>query len=441
MQPEVPPETETYIPITPPKRSFWAKLGGGSLSISIFLHLILLVIGVIWVLKIIPPEEPKVVDFMGKSGGGGSPTSVSQAQKQRAQLTRPNLSRVSADGVMSNIVLPELDEFTQMTSVGSIAPGGLAGGLGGAGSGGGKGNGTGIGIGNGAFAGMSDGKGNKNPFGALTLDRSALVGSFYDLKQTRDRQPTEMTDDEMRVELREITRRGFREQAFAKYFKAPRQLYQSKLFIPAISADAAPAAFDVEKEVKPRRWLVAYRGFVQPPKSGKFRFVGEGDDVLVVRFNNRPVFDYGYTIAGNGFHSFGRSRDLDGSVENAELAKDLRRNTPMKVPFEFYKYANTSSHNQHIGGLAVGPTFDAKEGQTYPIEILIGEIPGGSFSVHLMIEEIGVEYQKDPAGFPILPIFRLDESVPDPALKGEMPPFDAYGPVWKSVAGTMKEDI
>ena len=45
------------------------------------------------------------------------------------------------------------------------------------------------------------------------------------------------------------------------------------------------------------------------------------------------------------------------------------------------------TYNQHIGGMAIGPEFDAKAGQTYPIEILIGEIPGGSFGVSLLINQ------------------------------------------------------
>jgi hypothetical protein len=47
---------ESSSHLVPPtqKRSVWQKLGGGSLSISLFLHVILLLIGVIWVFQIIP---------------------------------------------------------------------------------------------------------------------------------------------------------------------------------------------------------------------------------------------------------------------------------------------------------------------------------------------------------------------------------------------------
>ncbi len=328
-----------------------------------------------------------------------------------------------------------------MTSLGSLSSGGMSKGLGGGGSGGGKGDGNGTGIGNGLAPGMSDGTGSKNPVGMATLDKGALVGSFYDLKQTSNRESTDMTDDQFRVVTADIVKRGFKDSVFKKYFKAPRELYQTKLHIPIIPADGAPAAFEVEKEVQPKRWIVVYRGAVKPPKAGRYRFVGAGDDMLVVRLNNRSVFDYGYTLASTGTHLFGRSAEMDGSKENPELAKEVRKLSPMKLPISFYKYAQTPKYNQDIGGMAVGPEFEVRDGQTCPIEILIGEIPGGYFSVSLLIEEIGATYQKDPAGFPILPLFRLDNSLPSAELNGEAPPYDPNGPVWKFVPGAMKRDI
>ncbi|MES2438165.1 MAG: hypothetical protein V4584_03825 [Verrucomicrobiota bacterium] len=429
------------VPVKP-HRSFWQKLGAGSLSISLIFHAILLAVGLVWVFKIIPPEPEKVVDFMPKSGGGGSPSAQSQQKKHQVRMAQPNLARVSAKDAIGSITLPEPEENTQMTSLGSLSSGSMSKGLGGNGGGGGKGDGNGPGFGDGLAAGMSDGKGNKNPFGTATLDRGALVGTFYDLKQTSNREPTDMTDDQFRIETADIVKRGFKDSVFRKYFKAPRELYQTKLLIPMIPAEGAPAAFEVEKEVQPRRWIVVYRGAVKPPRAGRFRFVGAGDDLLVVRLNGRSVFDYGYTLASTGTHLFGRGEDMDGTKEEDQvLAKEIRKLSPMKLPISFYKYASTPRQNSQIGGMAVGPEFEVKEGQVCPIEILIGEIPGGSFSVSLLIEEIGATYQKDPAGFPILPLFRLDNSQPSTELKGEVPPFDPNGPIWKFVPGATKRDI
>ena len=422
----------------PTRRSTWQKLGGSSLSISLIFHGMLVIIGVIWVIQIIPQPEPKVVNFLGKSGGGSPASEVNV--KQRVQMAQPQMSRIVAMDA-TGISLPEPEQLTEIVSLGGLSSGTLTAGQGDLGRGGGRGVGNGPGFGSGLAPGMSDGLGTKNPFGMVDSDKGALVGTFYDLKQTSDREPTNMTDDEMRTELKEIVRRGFKEKVFEKYFKAPRTLYQTKLQIPIMSADGAPAAFECEKEVLPKRWIVVYRGAVQAPKSGRYRFVGACDDVMVVRFNNRPVFDYGYTIAGIGAPNNGRSAEMMGDTENSDLAKELRKLTPMRLPISFYQYTQTPTYNQHIGGMAVGPEFDAKVGQTYPIEIMIGEIPGGSFGVSLLIEEIGVNYQKDPSGSPILPLFRLDSSLPSPDLKGEAPPFDPTGVPWKFVQSRVQSDI
>lgn len=389
-----------------------------------------MLLGVFWVLQIIPAEEEKDVDFMPKSGGGGPPAASMKLDRQRAQVTRPNLSRVVAMGAVGNFVLPDPEELNQMTSLGALSSDSLAAGLGGSGSGGGKGGGIGLGIGNGLLPGMGKGGGLKNPFGMMDMNKNALVGTFYDLKQTRDKKPTNMTDTEMRQEIQDIVKKGMREQDFKKYYQATRTLYQTKFLIPTMKAEGAPAAFECEKEVEPKRWVVVYRGAVQAPKSGKFRFVGAGDDLLVVRFNDKPVFDFGYTVAGIMSHPRGNP-DLKGS----DLEKAVRKNTPMNFPFETYKYTKTPSYNGALGGLAIGPTFEVKAGLTYPIEILIGEIPGGYFSTSLLIEEVGERYKKADGGSPLLPLFQLDGILPEVKSEDQAPPFATDGPVWNFAPG------
>ena len=422
-------ETSETLTITPKKGSFWSRLGGGALSISILVHVLLLTAGAFWVFQIIQ-EPPKKIDFMPAAGGGGAPESAA-VQKQRSMQLQKNVARVAAVGANSPIALPEPELTSEMAALGNLGGGGMSGGMDGSGSGGGRGNGRGPGFGDGMGPGLGGGGGLKNPFGALDATQSALLGTFYDLKQTRDRKPTNMTDDEMRLKVREIVDGGFKEKEFDDYYQASQKLYQTKLHMPFMSADAAPAAFNCEKEVQPKRWIVVYRGTVKAPKSGKFRFVGAGDDLLVVRFNNRTVFDYGYTLGCTGTHMFGRAAEVDGTKENEELAKDIRKSGPMRVPIRFYKYDTSPRYNQNIGGMAVGPEFQVKVGNSYPVEILIGEIPGGFFAVSLLLEEIGASYEKAPSGAPILPLFRLDSSQPDPALRGEAPRYAKEGPIWK----------
>ncbi len=67
------------------------------MSIYLILHLFLLAGGVIWVFLVIsiPNEEPKV-DFTTRSGD--SSASALRETWQRAQMIRPNLSRINARG-------------------------------------------------------------------------------------------------------------------------------------------------------------------------------------------------------------------------------------------------------------------------------------------------------------------------------------------------------
>lgn len=424
-------------PPTTPKQPFWQKLGGRSLTISLIIHAVFLAVGVVWVIQVVTPVE-KSVDFMPKSGGGGAPASDVKAQKQRAAMIQPSMARVAALGAVSDLSLPEPEEFGQMASLGGLNAGGISGGLG---SGGGSGDGFGTGIGSGLVPGMSDGLGKGNLFGLQEAGSNGLAGSFYDLKQTADLKPTDMSLAELRETLKDIAKRGFKPRDFAKFYKAPTTLYQTKFFIPSMSADEAPAAFAVDKYVQPKQWLVVYRGTVQAPKTGRFRFVGAGDDVLTVRFNNKLVFDHGYTLAATGGGPKAVSEESYNKDRNSEAIRNFKRLSPMPVPSVTYKYASTPTINRALGGFAVGPEFEVRAGASYPIEILISEIPGVVFSTALLIQEEGVTYQKDSAGNPILPLFRLDHSLPDPDTKGQAPPFDPNGPVWKLVAGGGKEDI
>jgi hypothetical protein len=280
------------------------------------------------------------------------------------------------------------------------------------------------------MGGLGSGGGTGSPFGMLSKNPEALVGTFFDLKQDEKRSPTGITNEQTREVIKEFVNKGWKETSLArKYFQASQKLYQTKIFIPLMGADGAPAAFKCEKEVQPSRWIIVYRGFVTPPKTGKYRFVGAGDDVLVVRFNNRILFDHGYFGGTTGEPLHAMLGVLDGTDTDREKVK-LLRDSPMKLPLTFYKYPTTSDWNRALGGLAAGPTFEAKAGTSYPIEILLSEIPGGLFAAALMIENTGEKYETVSTGTPILPVFQVDTAAPAPP-KGEAPPFATKGEPWK----------
>lgn len=141
----------------PQRLGYWSKLGGGSLMFAALFHVIVLLVGAIWIFQVIKPPV-KVVDFLPPGGGGGERGAQHQVQqKKRAQITpTTNAKRVFAEGAQSSYAIPEQgDNFGEMSKLSSLSGGGMSGGLGGSGvgSGFGKGAGVGSGVGMGAGAG------------------------------------------------------------------------------------------------------------------------------------------------------------------------------------------------------------------------------------------------------------------------------------------------
>ena len=276
-------------------------------------------------------------------------------------------------------------------------------------------------------------------FGSDVPGGSTLTGTFYDFKQTAAGSPTNITPDQAALLMKDFITGGWHESKFAKYYKSPTKLYNSHIFITRRAATEAPKAFKCEDKVKDSRWCAIYRGKVAAPKSGTFRFVGAGDDAIVVRFDGKNVFDYGWyqlTVTKGGATAGGEYyKYMTGQSKNDVIKKELRKAGIYKnFPVPMYKYTGMNHWNNALGGLATGAEFTVEANKVYPIEILVSEIPGGEMGAILLIEEIGAkDVKKDKQfGSPILPLFRTNYALPEPA-KGEAPPFDPVGIIWKAV--------
>lgn len=294
----------------------------------------------------------------------------------------------------------------------------------------------------GTIMGMGDGFGPDlgnatSAFGTDKPSGSTLVGTFYDTKQTPGGRPTDLSQEQYCAVLSKFVNTGWNERELNRYYKSPKQLYAAQFYIPRTSANDAPKAYGCEDRVQPSRWIAIYRGKVRAPKSGTFRFVGAGDDVIAVRFNNKNVFDYGWFQASLG--KITTSKEWQDAMANKPgnegLKKELKQADINIPPVTFYKYSTMPHWNNSLGGLAAGKTFTVKQGDVYPIEILVSEIPGGEFGMTLLLEEVGMPpISKDPkTGAPILPLFRTNYGVPQPDKNKEHAPFDEIGVVWESV--------
>ena len=242
---------------------------------------------------------------------------------------------------------------------------------------------------------------------------SALEGTFYDLKQTgkgRARKLSELAkkgaDGTITYDkngyyaaLANFVNKGWSTSQLSKYYESPNKLYASNFYLPSARARYAPIAYQVGDLKKPENqwvcqpagWCVVYRGKVRAPKTGKFRFIGTGDDYLGVRFNRKVVLSAGYRLFThfdpkvNGGPKFAISE----KGKRDEFLKDVRagRDNDHKGYELVNTVAGCGRWNGELGGLMAGAEFSVKEGETYPIEILVAE-EGGYFGFVLFIEDV-----------------------------------------------------
>jgi len=367
-EPQDKPPVETGAePLARPRRTLWQRLGGEGLALSVLVHIVLVLIAIVWVVSTVTDgagkKDPNTF-ATGAGGGAGGP----KAKEFKTKLQPKNIkslaktnTRITSKNANASLAVASLPSLSNpLLSAGAIG-GGASKGFGG-GSGGGIGAGKGVGAGGGRnFVSLFGMKGGPN------ANAGGLIGTLYDLKQTADRKPTSAAPANTgiapyRTSVREFLESGWSAGRLQRFFKSPDKLVSGQLFITGRSADDAPKAFEVEKLMKPSRWVVHYRCYVEMPSSMPFRFVGSGDDFLIVRWNRKIALDDGYEtyLAGGGnYKDFG-----------------------VKVTQE-YKV------DRRPGGLhrlKAGPWIQVTKGTKVPVEVLIGETPGGVFDCYLAIE-------------------------------------------------------
>jgi hypothetical protein len=354
-------------PLARPRRTLWQRLGGEGLALSVLVHIVLVLIAIVWVVSTVTDgagkKDPNTF-ATGAGGGAGGP----KAKEFKTKLQPKNIkslaktnTRITSKNANASLAVASLPSMSNpLLSAGAIG-GGSSKGFGG-GSGGGIGSGKGVGSGGGRnFVSLFGMKSNAG------LAVGGLIGTLYDLKQTSDRKPTSAAPANTgiapyRTSVREFLESGWSTGRLQKFFKSPDKLVSGQLFITGRSADDAPKAFEVEKLMKPSRWVVHYRCYVEMPSSLPFRFVGSGDDFLIVRWNRKIALDDGYEtyLAGGGnYKDFG-----------------------VKVTQEYKVDRRPGS----LSRLKAGPWIQVTKGTKVPVEVLIGETPGGVFDCYLAIE-------------------------------------------------------
>ncbi len=321
-------------------------------------------------------------------------------------------------------------------------------------------------------------------FGSSTAGGSSLEGTFYDLKLTRsgvlskiakkmpvldeDQKPKKGPDGKpmtaLKVDQQSFGReaqkffKGWNEATLSAYYKSPQKLYASSFYVPMARDVYGPIAYQCDDVCEPGGWIVVYRGRVRAPKSGKFRFVGTGDDYIGVRFNNKVVLEAGYRIPSLFDESNIRAWWVGGKGDREGYWRRVRKGE--LAGFEEYEeisMVELKVWNDQLG-LTGGKVFEVEEGREYPIQIAICEIPGGGFGLMLFIEEVtDAKKGKKEVGRKF-DLFRTNLEVPDRQKLFELmskaknkkgktvnclfsnnpkdliaPPFNEDSPVWVAV--------
>jgi hypothetical protein len=361
-------EASPSTPLHRPNRTLWQRLGGEGLALSVVIHLLLVVVAVVWVVSTVTDlsgkKDPNTF-ATGAGGGSGGP----KAKEYKTKLQPKNVksltktsSRITSKNANATMAVSSLPSLTNPLATAGAIGGGSSKGFGG-GSGGGIGAGKGTGVGGGRNFVSLFGMKSSGGIGA-----GGLLGTLYDLKQTSDRKPTAMVDPKAgippyRAAVRDFLESGWSPGKLQKFFKSPDMLVSGQLFITGRSANDAPKAFEVEKLMKPSRWVVHYRCYVEVPSSLPFRFVGSGDDFLLVRWNRKIALD-------DGYETFFAGKDGNYRDFGVKVSKDYKVN---RAPGSLHR-------------LKSGPWIQVTKGTKVPVEVLMGETPGGVFDCYLAIE-------------------------------------------------------
>ena len=247
-----------------------------------------------------------------------------------------------------------------------------------------------------SLGGGGDGMGSTDGGG------STLEGTFYDLKLKKNGAPSGLKggaeNQNSVIEALSKFFANWNEAELNKYYRSETKLYASNWYLPVAQAKYGPIAFQVgdpkkpesQWECQPSAWLAVYRGKVVAPKTGKFRFIGTGDDFFAVRFDRKTVLDAGYRLPTRWDKSNPKAAWVSGHGDGENFRKDIASGKDKKrKDYKFIKgIPGCKIWDDELGGLIAGNTFKVEEGETYDIEIAISEIPGGKFGFVLFIEDV-----------------------------------------------------
>ncbi len=226
-----------------------------------------------------------------------------------------------------------------------------------------------------------------------------------------------------------------------KYRVSDEPVYISHFYLPSLPAQQLSSTLAKKTAIR-APFLMLFRAKVRAPQSGKFRFVGAGDDVLAVRLNKKVVLEAGFFLPSlfdpklAKRSSTKRFFELKGN--DKEYISFLKtRKIPNRKTWSLVEYPGCSAFNSSLGGLTCGEVFTVKKGQVITLEILYAEVSGGASQFLLLIDDLSKKAKPDEQK--IYDLFRTSAGSPDESslkkvftsiVQDEFPPYDKDSPIW-----------
>ena len=241
--------------------------------------------------------------------------------------------------------------------------------------------------------------GKSTLFGFSEKMGGELEGTMYDLKLKADgKTPTGMNDKTFPEAVKKIIRNRFRPSSLAEFYRVDKKFFATMFYIPLQEAGEAPKTFGVQGKVRPNNFIIHYTGSFAAPEDGSYRFVGLGDESIIV------MVDGNVKLEGNWvpFLSYAERNDRQGEY----------------VPDFFPTIKDSAQDKEKWARLREGEWIPLKAGQARKLDVLLVEQgdpkaeKGGNFAFVLLIEKQGTKYETRKKGnqtFTILPPFLLEE--------------------------------
>lgn len=377
----------------PIKKSLWQRWmawSGSFLVLSILAHVILLGGATVLVVQVVQGRKEKMKFTAPPPSAAGASEHKVKPSKKTAAAAPAISKRIASTAANASIALPAMD---MNSSSGPDVMASVMSGLGSAGLGGGVGGSGAAGMASMPLAGLT-------AFGFKGTGRNdGLVGRLYDLKQTKDRQPTDIKDDGLFKNPKDVERLDFRQRVdfynkgvadpshanlsasvvneakfinrflagswdetqLQTYYRSKDPLIAYQWSIANQAQKDVLRAFGVENEIKPSHILIHYKGVVTAPKDCtiRFRCMIRGG-FLAVRFDGQPALLALY-----------RGGMIDTKA---------------------FQFVNSDPNYDKNKGTGYNPSSPGKwitvqAGRKYPVEIVISMDSDGTFGCGLMVEE------------------------------------------------------